>query len=211
VAKDEHKLVIVSGAWGAGKSVTGEMIRREHGGHYIHARPSWAGSYLRALLGLAQGIGLGTGYRSVGEAESAVISALAASPALLVIDEANHFSRDALNCLKTILNETRAAICLLTLPGHLARIAAPAAEETRQLLRRAVAIVHIGPVPSADVLAVAGALHPAIRVGHAAPAVASCANRHARMDTVRRIFEEADPSDPEDLPRKGSEDLRSEI
>jgi hypothetical protein len=64
-----------------------------------------------------------------------------------------------------------------------------------------VAIVHIGPVSSADVMAIQAAGYPNTHLGHAAPAIASCANRHARMDTVRRIFDEADPGDPEDLPR----------
>jgi hypothetical protein len=200
-AKDEHKLVIVSGCWGSGKSVTAGMIAAEFGGHYFHAHPSWSGSYLRSLIGIAEAIGVGNKFRSVGEAESTVLAALASSPGLLIIDEANHFSRDCLNFLKTVLNETRSAIVLFTLPGHLARLAATHSEESRQLLRRAVAIVHIGQVSSADVMAVHSGLYPDVHLGHAAPAIASCANRHYRMDTVRRIFEECDPSDSDDLPR----------
>ena len=199
-AQDEHKLVIVSGSWGSGKSTTAKHLCDKFSGHYFHAKPSWAGSYLRALIGIASAIGLGTEFRSVGDAETRVLATLEASPALLIIDEANHFSRDSLNFLKTILNETRCAIVLFTLPGHLARIAATHSEETRQLLRRAVSIVHIGAVSSADVMAVHAGLYPEITLGHAAPAIASCANRYYRMDTVRRIFDEADPSDPDDLP-----------
>lgn len=200
-AMDEHKLVIVSGTWGSGKSTTARHIVETFRGYHFHAKPSWAGSYLRALIGIAQAIGLGSTFRSVGEAETKVLQALEASPCLLVIDEANHFSKDSLNFLKTILNETRCAIVLFTLPGHLARIAATHSEETRQLLRRAVSIVHIGPISSAEVMAVQAGLYPEITLGHAAPLIASCANRHYRLDTVRRIFDEADPNDPEDLPR----------
>lgn len=200
-ARDEHKLVIVSGTWGSGKSTTARHIVETFGGHYFHARPSWAGSYLRALSGIATAIGLGDGFHSVGVAETKVLAALEASPCLLVIDEANHFSKECLNFLKTILNETKCVIVLFTLPGHLARIAATHSEETRQLLRRAVSIVHIGPISSADVMAVHSGLYPEIHLGHAAPAIAACANRHYRMDTVRRIFDEADPVDADDLPR----------
>jgi DNA transposition AAA+ family ATPase len=200
-ASDEHKLVVVSGTWGAGKSTTAKHLCREFGGYYFHAKPSWAGSYLRALMGIGQAIGLGDDFRSVGEAETKVLAALEASPSLLIIDEANHFNRDSLNFLKTILNETRCAVVLFTLPGHLARIAATHSEETRQLLRRAVSIVHIGAVSSADVMAIHSGLYPEITLRNHAPAIASCANRHYRLDTVRRIFEEADPGDPEDLPR----------
>lgn len=197
-ATDEHKLVVVCGSWGAGKSVTAEMVRREHGGHYLHGRPSWASSYLRALMGIAHGIGIGSDFRSVGQGETEILRALEASPALLVIDEANHFNRDSLNFLKTVLNETRAVVCLMTLPGHLARIAATASEETRQLLRRAVAIIHIGPVTSAEVLAIQASFYPELALGHHAPRIASAANKHARLDTVRRILEEAE--DAADVP-----------
>lgn len=198
-ARDEHKLVIVSGSWGSGKSTAARHIMDQFGGHYFHAKPSWAGSYLRALIGIATAIGLGENFRSVGDAETKVLAALSTSPGLLIIDEANHFSKDSLNFLKTVLNETHCAIVLFTLPGHLARIAATHSEETRQLLRRAVSIVHIGPVSSADVMSIHSGLYPEITLGHTAPAIAACANRHYRMDTVRRVFDEADPQDPADL------------
>jgi hypothetical protein len=200
-AKDEHKLVIVSGDSGAGKSVTARLLGEEFGGHYLHAHPSWQGSYLRSLIGLARALGQSTDFRSTGAAELAVLSALEQSPALLVIDEANHFSREFVNFLKTILNETRCCLALFTLPGHLARLSAVHAEESRQLLRRAVAIIHIPPVSSADVMAMHSGLYPDLVLGHAAPALASAANRLHRLDTVRRILDEAEPNESDDLPR----------
>jgi hypothetical protein len=200
-ATDEHKLVIVSGSWGAGKTTCAKQIEAKFGGHYFHAKPSWAKSYFRALCGIAKGIGIDSSFKSEGDGETKLLEALEASPGLLIIDEANHFSRDCLNFLKTLLNETKCAIVLFTLPGHLARIAATHSEETRQLLRRAVSIVHIGQVSSADVMGIHAGLYPEVTLGHTAPAIAACANRHYRMDTVRRIFDEADPHDPEDLPR----------
>jgi len=200
-ATDEHKLVIVCGDSGAGKSVTARILGEEFGGHYMHAHPSWQGSYLRSLIGLARALGLSTEFRSTGAAEMAVLAALEQSPALLVIDEANHFSREFVNFLKTILNETRCCLALFTLPGHLGRLSAMHAEESRQLLRRAVAIIHIPPVSSADVMAMHSGLYADLHLGHAAPSLASAANRLHRLDTVRRIFEEAEPSDAEDLPR----------
>lgn len=201
ISQDEHKLVIVCGDSGAGKSVTARLLGERFGGHYLHAHPSWQGSYLRSLIGLARALGLSSDFRSTGAAEMAVLSALEQSPALLVIDEANHFSREFVNFLKTILNETRCCLALFTLPGHLARLSAVHSEESRQLLRRAVAIIHIPPVSSADVMAMHSGLFPDLHLGHAAPALASAANRLHRLDTVRRIFDEAEPSDNEDLPR----------
>lgn len=201
VAKDEHKLVIVCGDSGAGKSVTARLMGEEYGGHYLHAHPSWQGSYLRSLVGLARALGISTEFRSTGAAEMAVLDALDQSPALLVIDEANHFSREFINFLKTILNETRCCLALFTLPGHLARLSATHAEESRQLLRRAVAIVHIPQVSSAEVMAMHSGLYPEIHLGSAAASIASAANALHRLDSVKRIFEEAEPSDAEDLPR----------
>lgn len=201
VSRDEHKLVIVCGDSGAGKSVTARLLGEEFGGHYLHAHPSWQGSYLRSLIGLARALGLSGMYRTSGEAETGVLAALACSPALLVIDEANHFSREFVNFLKTILNETACCLALFTLPGHLGRLSAVHAEESRQLLRRAVAIIHIPPVSSADVMALHAGLFSEITLGHAAPALASAANRMHRLDTVRRVFEETESEDAEDLPR----------
>lgn len=200
-SQDEHKLVIVCGDSGAGKSVTARILGDEFGGHYLHAHPSWQASYLRSLIGLARALGLSTEFRSTGAAEMAVLAALEQSPALLVIDEANHFSREFVNFLKTILNETRCCLALFTLPGHLGRLSAMHAEESRQLLRRAVAIIHIPPVSSADVMAMHSGLYADLHLGTTAPALASAANRLHRLDTVRRIFEETEPSEPEDLPR----------
>lgn len=200
-AGDEHKLVIVCGDSGAGKSVTARLLGDEFGGHYLHAHPSWQGSYLRSLIGLAGALGLSTDFRSTGAAEMAVLAALEQSPALLVIDEANHFSREFVNFLKTILNETRCCLVLFTLPGHLARLSAVHSEESRQLLRRAVAIIHIPPVSSADVMAMHSGLYADLHLGYAAPSIASAANRLHRLDSVRRIFDEAEPSEPDDLPR----------
>jgi len=199
VASDEHRLVVVSGDPGSGKSETARLINAECGGIYMHARPSWAGSYLRSLEDIARALGLAGDMRSTGQAEAAVISALGRSPTLLVIDEANHFSRELINMLKAVINETRCSIVLLTIPGHLARMSATHSEESRQLLRRAVAIIHIPPVSTGDILAIAAGLYPDVAIGTSAPAVAAAANRLHRMDTVRRIFDEAD---------QGEEDLR---
>lgn len=201
VARDEHRLVLISGEPGAGKSKTAEMLGAEFGGHYLHAHPSWAGSYLRSLIGLARALGMSGDFRSTGAAETGILDHLKASPGLLVIDEANHFSRELVNFLKTILNETRCALVLCTLPGHLARMNAVHSEESRQLLRRAVAIIHIGPVSSADVLAIHSAMYGDVPLGTAAVTLAAAANRMHRVDTICRVFEETEPGEADDLPR----------
>lgn len=200
-SQDEHRLVLIVGQSGSGKSVTARTLERRYGGTYVHAHPSWARSYMHCLAELSRQLGLGSEWRGAGDAERGILDSLARSPRLIIIDEANHFSRDAINFLKTILNETRCALVLCTLPNHLARLTAEHAEESRQLIRRAVAIVHIPAVSSADVMALQLGLYPNIHLNGSAPAVASCSNRLHRMDTVRRIFDDCAPGDMEDLPR----------
>lgn len=201
VARDEHRLVILAGEPGAGKSSTAAMLGAEFGGHYLHAHPSWAASYLRSLISLARALGMSGDFRSTGAAETGILDHLGASPGLIIIDEANHFSRELVNFLKTILNETRCTLVLCTLPGHLARMNAVHSEESRQLLRRAVAVIHIPPVSSADVLAIHAALFPDVPLGTAAVSLAAAANRMHRVDTIVRVFEETEPGEVDDLPR----------
>jgi len=54
-------------------------------------------------------------------------------------------------------------------------------------------------VNSAQVMAVHSAFFSDVHLGQAAPAIASFANRHCRMDTVIRVFQEADPENANDL------------
>jgi energy-coupling factor transporter ATP-binding protein EcfA2 len=200
-ATDEHRMVLIVGHSGGGKSCTARMLASRFSGRYMHAHPSWARSYMQCLTEMARGLGLSSDYRSAGEAERRILDNLGRSPSLVVIDEANHFSRDAINFLKTILNETRCCLVLCTLPNHLARMNAEHAEESRQLLRRSVAIIHIPPVSSADVAALHCSLAPEVSLNGYAPALASAANRHHRLDTVVRILQEANPADEQDVPR----------
>lgn len=189
--RDEHRLVVMVGEAGAGKSVTGRLLAEQFGGTYVEAHPSWARSYNQGLGELARGVGLSAVFNGAGAAERGVLEALARAPRLMVIDEANHFSRDLINFLKAVLNETRCAIVLLTLPRHLARMAAEHSEESRQLLRRAVAIIHIPAVSSAEVVALHAGLFPHVHLNAHGPALAVAANRLHRLDTVVRIFGEA--------------------
>lgn len=193
VAKDEHRLAVVTGEPGAGKTVTLKALSGEHTNSlYMESLPSWAQSYLRGLRGLARGLGLAGTLRSCGEAEDAILNHLTAAPGLILIDEFNHFSKDLINFLKTIINQTRSAMAVATLPHHLARMTSQHNEEARQFLRRAVAIIHIGRVTTETVLGLAAAVAPDLALGNRAIAIANAANRMKRLDTVKVILDEID-------------------
>ena len=198
-ATDEHKLVVVCGQQGSGKTAIAKLLEREHGGHRLNQRPSNHRSYMRALMKFAAGIGVVPNFKSSGEAEETIISALKSAPCHIGIDEANYFSKEFIGFLKAILNETACCLTVFLLPHQLARMAAESAEESRQFLRRSIGIFHIPAVSSMTVMTIHGALFSHILLGENAPQITSAAGMHNHIDTVIDIFNDADPEDPEDL------------
>jgi DNA transposition AAA+ family ATPase len=197
-SEDEHRLVIISGQRGSGKSRTLSLLHSIRQGHSISALPSWSGGYLNFLNKFAAGIGVAES-RSAGQAEDAILSALTESAGLITIDEFNYFSPSAINFLKSVLNTTRWAIAVATVPHYLSRMASDrqTSQEAAQLLRRASAIIHIPPVTARTVELVQRALYPEINVGGKSGAIASAANLLNRMDSVCAIL--ADSESPEDI------------
>ena len=198
---DEHRLVLLVGQSGSGKSCTLQFLNHKYpGSSYMHAHPGWSKSYMAALTEIGEGIGLMASVRTVREAERAILRDLQARPRLIIIDEANHFNRDGIDFLKSLLNETRCTLVLATLPNNLRKLNAEHSHETLQLVRRAVAIIQIPAVDSAMVAALGAALFPDVLLNGYAAQVAATANKYHRIDTVKRIFSEADPDDAADLP-----------
>lgn len=198
--QDEHRLVVVCGPRGSGKTRTLSLIRSRHSAHFLSARPSWSGAYLNFLNRFADGLKIPHS-RSAGDAEEAILSHLAAVPCVICIDEFNHFSPAAINFIKAILNETRCVIVTGTIPHHLARMSADraTAQESVQLLRRAVAIIHIPSVAARTVELLARAFWPELKLGAGAAAeVAAAANRLHRVDSACQIL--ADAEDAADIP-----------
>jgi len=199
-SRDEHKLTLVVGASGSGKSATLNYLHHKFGGDLLNAHPDWSHSYMAELTGWAEGIGLTANFRTVREAQRAILDNLKSRPRSILVDEANYFSRDGLNFVKAICNETECPIALGTLPNDLRRLNAEHNYETRQVIRRAVAIIAIPPVDSATVSALHLSHFPQLTLNGYAPQVASLANKYHRIDTVMRVFAETDPEDPQDIP-----------
>ena len=199
-ATDDHRLVIVVGHSGAGKTVTLNYLTRKFGGNIIQGLPSWGRSELSAVTGLAEGLGIVEEIKTVRQGERAILASLQAVPRLVPIDEANYFNAYGLNLIKTIINKSSAAVVIGTLPDALRRMNAEHNHETLQLVRRAVAIVQISPVDPATVTALAATLAPGVHINGHAAALASFANRSHRADTVARVLDETEPGNPDDLP-----------
>ncbi|MBK1884140.1 AAA family ATPase [Luteolibacter pohnpeiensis] len=198
-SEDEHRLVVISGVRGSGKSKTLSLIHAKHKGHMVNAMPSWAGGYLNFLNRFAEGIGLEAS-RSAGEAEKVIISHLSIGSGVICIDEFNHFSAAAINFLKSVMNQTRWVIVTATVPHHLSRMASDrsTAQESVQFLRRAVAIIHIPTVSARAVELLQRAFYPDLIVASHSAAIAQSANRFHRLDSACQIL--ADAENAEDIP-----------
>jgi DNA transposition AAA+ family ATPase len=166
----------------------------------VEAAPSWRKSYLATLTDIASQLGIPGEFRSVRTAERAIIVSLGAGGIrTIAIDEGNYFSQDGLNFLKLILNRTRCSLVLCTLPPDFNRMLRESAHEANQLVRRAVAIVRVPAVRAEDVQAMQQVLEPNVTLDGHAPKVAEAANRFGRYDFVRRVLEEAEEHDAEDI------------
>lgn len=200
---DEHRLVIVAGHRGSGKTRTLALCNHRHPGHYLEAMPSWGGSYFDFLVQFASGLEMTIqGKRSKGAYESAILDEAKANPLPIYIDEFNYFSPHGINFLKTMLNRIPAPIMTATVPKFLAGMAADSrtAQESAQLIRRAVAIIHIPLVTEREVMQLQKALMPGLSLSPAmAKSIAEAANRQSRLDSVFSILDDAESE--ADLPK----------
>lgn len=200
---DEHRIVILVGPRGSGKTRTMTLAHNRFGGNHIEALPSWSGSYFDFLTQFSAELGISIdGRRSKGAFEAAILEALKQEPRAIFIDEFNYFSPAAINFIKAILNRTKCYIMTATIPHFLTRMVADSrtAQESAQLVRRAVAVIHIPAVNERDVIQIQIGLFPdlAISPDHARE-IAQAANRHSRLDSVYAILDDAES--PADIPK----------
>lgn len=190
-ASDPDRAVFFLAPTGGGKTATARQLKVMHDGILVEARESWRDSYYAALcdVGLAAGISedeIGTGKHS---AEQALLRKLRANRRVLIIDEGEYFGARTINLLKLLLNQTDTVIVVMTIPVLFTRWQARSWEESKQLNRRAHAVIVAGPVLPDDVaLFLAGA-------GLSAPAavcavITKAANEFGSYDTVREIVAE---------------------
>ncbi|MDA3872465.1 MAG: AAA family ATPase [Kiritimatiellae bacterium] len=188
-----NRLVILVEAMGMGKSTMAKQLVQRAGATLLEGRPTWSNSYNATLTDFAEALGLSVPVPSSARLEKAIVDDLKASPRLFAVDEANFFTGDGLNFVKYVLNSTDCVMVLLTLPEDYARWTAANRHESRQLVRRSVAIFRAPPVAARDVTSVQAAGWPDLYLNGSAPKIASAANRFGGLDFVVRVLEEIDP------------------
>lgn len=197
---DEHRITMVVGPSGSGKSSTLDYLHEKFGGDRLEALPDWKKSYMSALADFAAGIGISGAFRRVHQLQDAILEDLVSRPRFIGVDEANYFCREMLDFIKVICNKTHCTLGLATLPDDLRHLNAVHNHEMRQVIRRCVAIIKIPPIDSSMVAAVHDARYSRLNLNGYSPLIATLANKYHRIDTVVRVFDEADPEDSQDIP-----------
>jgi hypothetical protein len=199
---DPDRLVVFLAETGGGKTALGRQLKLRHDGILVEATESWRDSYFAALADIAEVAGVDADDLDAGKhvAERALLRRLNANRRVLIIDEGEYFGPRTINLVKLLLNKTPTVVVILAIPSLYARWQQRAWDESKQINRRAEAIVDGGLVTPDDVR-----LFVAERFGGAEPSVcapiAKAANQFGRFDTVVQIVREIDIEDGAKLTR----------
>ena len=150
--QSEHKLTILSGRTGAGKTFISGLLVKQFAGITCNALTDWKRSPRAMLEDLAAKLGIST-TKAMRSAEiSRAIRKSFSEPKLLVINE---LSRHTVNSgfiafIREMLNETSACVVLCVVPDALAYFAQEMRDELDQSTRRG-RIYHAAPITAEDV------------------------------------------------------------
>lgn len=102
----------------------------------LDASPTWRSSYYAPIAAIADRLGIiGIPCRSAA-AEQAVFQHLKSHKRIIIINEANYFSADTLNFLKSTMNETKCVVVVLALPLLWENLEKKAWKEADQVVNR---------------------------------------------------------------------------
>ena len=193
-----NRLIVYLAHTGGGKTTLATRLHESYLGSAIivEGTETWRDSYFAALKATAKALGIGGDLNNARDTETAVLENLALSPRILIVDEAHHGGRGALNLLKLIINrcpETR--VVVLAIPTLWDRMQQAAAPEAAQLRSRTCAKILLKEVSKSDVelfLAAKMAGYEGLN-GAAKEAIAeacAAANRFGLFDTLQRVCDE---------------------
>lgn len=196
--QERNRLVVYLAKTGGGKSVLAKHLGRIYleSCVVVEATETWRDSYYAALLSVARALGITDGIGSARKAEIAVVEKLASSPKILVVDEAHHGGKAALNLLKMILNrcqETRVVVAAI--PQLWDRMQEANAQEAAQLRSRTCAKLVVPEVGIEDCSAFLKAKLPGFETlggdtDRSVGAACDSANRFGLFDTLQRICDD---------------------
>lgn len=199
-AGSENKLAWYLAPSGGGKSTAARELARRFGGLVITARQSWKESYFSACETIARALGVSGRLNGAKDAESAIIETLAADgePRLLLLNEVEFFGTATLNLIKSLLNETPAALVIFALPEFYHQITKLGGIHAHQLQRRTRAVIVAERVTVQDAARFLAAAVPAVTLGakdkpgdenarRCCEIMAEAANRFGRFDLLGRV------------------------
>jgi hypothetical protein len=136
----ENRLVIYKAETGGGKSAICRQIARKYNTPIVEGTESMRTSYYAVCSRICQAFGEAGPWKSTVAVESELLNLFGQRDIVLVFDEANCFGPQAINALKMILNRTRAAVFMASIPALFNRMQHKSGLEAAQLIRRAEAV-----------------------------------------------------------------------
>jgi MoxR-like ATPase len=132
----QERAVVLLAPTGGGKTTLARELKKRLGRAVIvSAHESWRESYFAVLSSILQALGERVPHNAR-KAEAALLAHLTESKVTLIFDEQDFFGRSALNLIRQILNETRAAVVMHMLPQTWDRIVRDGGEYAAQFCRR---------------------------------------------------------------------------
>lgn len=140
---DEAKVAWLVAPSQFGKTALITKLQQEGKIHWLmKATPSMRRSYKRFLRGIASALNLrGVEGRTADQVEDSIIAKIGKAKGVLAIQELQRLSDQALEFLKTLLNDTSVSLLISMLPGQYEAMLKRNSEDMQQFVSRSVGVV----------------------------------------------------------------------
>lgn len=140
---DEAKVAWLVAPSQFGKTTLITKLQQEGKVHWLmKATPSMRRSYKRFLRGIASALNLrGVEGRTADQVEDSIVAKIGKAKGVLAIQELQRLSDQALEFLKTLLNDTSVSLLISMLPGQYEAMLKRDSEDMQQFVSRSVGVV----------------------------------------------------------------------
>lgn len=140
---DEAKVAWLVAPSQFGKTTLITKLQQEGKVHWLmKATPSMRRSYKRFLRGIASALNLrGVEGRTADQVEDSIVAKIGKAKGVLAIQELQRLSDQALEFLKTLLNDTSVSLLISMLPGQYESMLKRNSEDMQQFVSRSVGVV----------------------------------------------------------------------